>query len=268
MPFYYYERVQRNIAICRRYGLPGPEDCLLELGTGWVHWEAITLRLFFDFKAILYDVWDNRQLSALKSYVRQLVARFGRNGFLEGCDFDRARDVARKIEQATNFEHIYDMLGFRYVVDPTGLMEGLPPQTFRFIISAGVMEHIPAKTAPRFVANMAFVLKEGGIGVHSINIADHLYLYDRSANPKQYLSYSEVRWRLLFENEVQYVNLIQRCEWLEMFAAAHLHVLEESGAYSDLRNLRIHPRFNHLSRRDIDCTTLDLIVRKGAPAAT
>ena len=80
MPNYYFERVQRNVAWCLKYGPLGPNDVIVELGTGWVHWEALTLRLFFDFKAVLYDVWDNRQLSALKSFVRQLERRFGQPG--------------------------------------------------------------------------------------------------------------------------------------------------------------------------------------------
>src|SRR5215472_17040171 len=76
MPSYYFERVQRNVATCLKYGPPlQANDLLLELGTGWIHWEALTLRLFFDFQAVLYDVWDNRQLIALKSFLRQLEQR-------------------------------------------------------------------------------------------------------------------------------------------------------------------------------------------------
>jgi len=262
MPFYYYERVQRNVAVCQKYAPLQEHDLLLELGTGWVHWEALTLRLFFDFQAVLYDVWDNRQLDALKSYVGQLAERFGQNGFLDGCDFDRARFLVQKIERASSFDEIYEMLGFRYVVDPAGLMEKLPRGSFSHVISAGVMEHIPAKTAPCFVSNMASLLKPGGLGIHSINITDHLYLYDRSASPKQYLTYSELQWRLWCQNGVQYINRIQRSTWLEMFATAGFGLVEEGGAYANLRDLRVHPSYQGISREDIDCTTLDVVVKK------
>src|SRR5262249_11894510 len=152
----------------------GPNDLILELGTGWVHWEALTLRLFFDFQAVVYDVWDNRQLTALKSFVRQLEQRFGEEGFLEGCDFKRARLLIKQIENVNSFDELYALLGFRYVLDPTGLMESLPRHAFRLIISAGVMEHISAETAPQFVSNMASLLVKGGIGIHGINISDHI----------------------------------------------------------------------------------------------
>jgi hypothetical protein len=261
-PPYYFERVQRNIAVCQKYGPLKADDLLLELGTGWVHWEALTLRLFFDFQAVLYDVWDNRQLSALKSYLRQLNERFDQKEFLPGCDIDRARSLIRRIEAMDTFDDVYEMLGFRYVLDPSGLMQGLPRSTFRMAISAGVMEHIPAATAPQFVLNMASCLIEGGLGIHSINTADHLSAYDPSASPKQYLTYSERRWRLWYENQVQYINRIQRCDWLRMFAEVGFSLVEEGGSYADLQALRIHPRYRHLSRKDIECMNLLLVVVK------
>src|SRR5437763_221401 len=72
MPSYYIDRINRMLRISRRFGLPKAGTRLIELGTGWCHWEALTTRLFFDVQATLYDVWDNRQISALKYYLEQL----------------------------------------------------------------------------------------------------------------------------------------------------------------------------------------------------
>jgi hypothetical protein len=262
MPSYYFDRVQRNLDLVRKYGPLEADDCLLELGTGWVHWEALTLRLFFDFKAVLYDVWDNRQLSALKSFLRQLQTRFQTAGFLEGSDFDRARYLISKIEGVNSFDEIYRMLGFRYLVDPIGSMESLPHNAFRVVISAGVLEHIPAPTAPRVMAKMALVSQTGGLGIHSINTADHLSAYDRTVSPKQYLMFSDRRWKIWYENKVQYINRIQRSDWLRMFEKVGFCLLEEGGSHADLPDLRIHPSYKGLSRRDIECLNLLLAVRK------
>jgi hypothetical protein len=262
MPYYYYERAERNVLWCLKYRPLRADDLVLELGTGWVHWEALTLRLFFDFQAVLYDVWDNRQLDALKSFVHQLEERFGQSGFLEGCDFDRARHLVRKIECADSFDDLYRILGFRYVLDPSGLMETLPRETFCLAISAGVLEHIPASTAPQFVSNVASLLMKGGLGIHGINISDHLSMYDGSANPKQYLAYSERQWNMWYQNSVQYFNRIQRSEWLRMFGDAGFSILEERISRADLTGIRIHPRYQGLSREDLECTTQALVVRK------
>jgi hypothetical protein len=263
MPSVYFERANRNVATCLKYAPLHADDLVLEVGTGWVHWEALTLRLFFDFQAVLYDVWDNRQLSALKSFVGQLGERFGEKGFLDGCDFDRARSLIREIQRVHSFDDLYRMLGFRYVVDRGGLMESLPRNTFRVVISAGVMEHIPSATASQFVSNLAALSVKGGIGIHSINPADHLYYYDRSASPKQYMSYSEAQWKFWCENGVQYINRIQRSDWLRMFTEAGFSILEEGGSYANLADLRIHPVYQRLSRKDVDCTYLGLVVCSG-----
>jgi hypothetical protein len=262
MPSCYFERAERNIAWCLKYGLLRKDDLVVEIGTGWVHWEALTMRLFFDFQAVLYDVWDNRQLDALKSYVSQLEGRFGQKGFLEHCDLDHARSLIKKIQAVRSFDHLYEILGFRYVLDPTGLMECLPRDAFRLAISAGVMEHISATTAPQFVSSMASLLVKKGFGIHGINISDHLSLYDPSANPKQYLTYSEFQWRLWFENAVQYINRIQRSDWLQMFDDAGLSVVEEKCSYADLAGLQIDPRYLKLSRKDLSCTTMVLVAQK------
>jgi hypothetical protein len=262
MPSYYLERAERNVKWCLKYRPLRQDDLVLELGTGWVHWEALTLRLFFDFQAVLYDVWDNRQLTVLKRFARQLGQQFGQAGFLDGCDFDRARSLIKKIDEVETFDDLYGLLGFRYVLDPAGLMECLQRDTFQLAISAGVMEHIPAATAPQWVSNMASLLAPGGLGIHGINITDHLSMYDPSASPKQYLTYSESRWRFLYENRVQYINRIQRSQWLGMFARAGLSVVEERSSYADLTSLRVHARYQGLSREDVDCTTLALVVRK------
>lgn len=262
MPPYYFERAERNVRYCRKYLPLRKDDLILELGTGWMHWEALTLRLFFDFRAVLYDVWDNRQLSALKSYASQLQERFGQKGFLEGCNFDRARSLIREIQAASTFQDLYDLLGFEYVLDSSGLMANLPKSAFRLAISAGVMEHIPAATAPAFVTKMAALLARGGVGIHGINVSDHLALYDASANLKQYLVYPEWLWKFCYQNKVQYINRIQRSEWLRMFESAGFSLLEEGGSYTDTSSIRIHQRFRGLSQQDIDCTTLVLVVQK------
>src|SRR5262245_41296508 len=62
MPAYYAERVKRILRLLREHPLVKDGDRIIELGTGWLHWEALTLRLFYDIEAVLYDVWDNRQM--------------------------------------------------------------------------------------------------------------------------------------------------------------------------------------------------------------
>lgn len=262
MPFYYLKRVQRNVSLCHQHDLLKPDDRVLELGTGWVHWEALSLRLFFDFKATLYDVWDNRQWQAVKSYLRRLSNQLVEENLLPRFDVGSARNLIKRVCEMEFLEEMYDLLGFQYIVDPDGMMRSLPADSFGLILSAGVFEHIQRETADSYVKTMAKLLKKGGHCILSINMTDHLYHYDRAASPKQYLAYSDRTWRLLFENRLQYINRLQRPEWLSMFADGGLQLVEEDGACADLRELNLNAKYKRFPKRDLECTTLNVLLRK------
>ena len=83
----------------------------------------------------------------------------------------------------------------------------------------GVLEHVKRAALPTLIGETERVLKPGGWAVHSIDTADHLEHYDRSVSQKLYLTFSDETWIRLFENEVQYINRMQRGEWLELFNA-------------------------------------------------
>ena len=71
------DRVKRMLRLQKNYNIVHHGDRILELGTGWLHWEALTLRLFYDIEAVLFDVWDNRQLGGLKNYLATVAPSFG-----------------------------------------------------------------------------------------------------------------------------------------------------------------------------------------------
>jgi SAM-dependent methyltransferase len=261
MPSYYIDRINRMLRISRRFGLPKAGTRLIELGTGWCHWEALTTRLFFDVQATLYDVWDNRQISALKYYLEQLD---GSLGALEIDDAQRANahKMITEIKKVENYEQLYQLLGFEYVVDPEGKLSQIEKGSYDVAVSAGVLEHVYAKDAAEIAAGIAASLKPGGISIHSINIRDHLYLYDRTVSPKQYLQYSERVWNLCFQNDVQYINRIQRSEWLDLFNKSGLELLEEQVEKEDLSRVKVSTAYRKYEEEDLRCGGLKIVHRK------
>ena len=261
MPAYYPARINRMLRIARTYGAPKDGDRLIELGTGWLHWEAITTRLFFDVRCTLFDVWDNRQIDGLKNYLGQL------DGLIDQLDASqarraRARQLISKINAVRNYPELYDLLSFEYVLDQRGNLSKFRPESFDVAVSAGVLEHIYAKDAPAYVNGIAALLKPGGYSIHSINIRDHLYQYDRSVSRKQYLRYPPWIWGLCFENDVQYINRIQRPEWRGLFEEAGLAIVEEEVESEDLSGLRIAASYSHYAEADLRCGGLKLVHRK------
>ena len=267
MPGYYLERVARMLRLNKRYGMIKNGDRLLELGTGWLHWEALTCRLFFDIEAVLFDVWDNRQISGLKNYVAQLDGMIEKLD-LEAAQIDRAHRLIAEIQKTTGFDDLYALLGFRYIVDSSGRLAQLDENSFDVVVSAGVLEHINRGSSRGLIEDIVAVLKPGGYSCHGIHIADHLYEYDHGVSSKQYLRYSEETWKRWFENEVQYINRLQRSDWLDLFERSGLVLLEEEAATSDLSGMKVAEIYRHYAEKDLRCGNLKLLHRKPAAPIT
>jgi len=249
------------LRIANDYGVPKDGDRLIELGTGWLHWEAITTRLFFEVRGVLFDVWDNRQMNGLKSYLEKL------DNSLDKLDVDNtqrtfAHKLISQIREMNNYQDLYKLLDFHYIIDPKGSLNQLEKEAFDLAVSAAVLEHIYAKDAFDFVHGIATLLKPGGYSIQSISIIDHLYQYDKSVSPKQYLKYPHWLWRLCFENDVQYINRIQRSEWLELFRKAGLVLIEEEADVVDLSNLKVAKVYQNYEEKDLRCVSLKLVHRK------
>jgi len=261
MPQSYLRRVNRMLRLNRRYSILRGGERLLEIGTGWLHWEALTCRLFFDVQGVLYDVWDNRQMSGLKNYITQL------DGMLKNLDseepqLERAHRLIVEIQKAKEFRDLYRLLGFKYLVDPTGSLKQFEGASFNIVASAGVLEHIHANIASEFVDRIANILKPGGYSFHSINLQDHLFHYDRTVSVKQYLRYSERTWKRWFENDVQYINKIQRPDWLALFNKAGLDLVEEEVEIEDISGLKVAKAYQMYGKCDLRCCFLRLLHRK------
>jgi len=261
MPNFYLERVNRFLRLNREYGIVKDGDTLIELGTGWMHWEAVTTKLFFDVEAVLFDIWDNRQFAGLQNYIRQL------SNLLDKCDAeirqrDRARALTRSILGVKSFDELYDLLDFEYVVDESGKLDRFENASFDAVLSASVLEHVIIETLPEYVGAFYRILKPGGYSVHTIDLQDHLYYYDRSVSPKQYLAFSDSLWKRWFENGIQYFNRVQPSEWHELFGCAHLDLVEETRTRTELPGLTVDKKYAHLEEADVSCAVLYFVHRK------
>src|SRR6185503_18410128 len=152
--------------------------------------------------------------------------------------------------------------GFRYVVNSEGSLDMLPRGSFDLIVSAGVFEHVYREILPSFTESWSGLLRPGGFALHRINLADHLSLYDPSMSPKQYVAFSESVWKRFFQNDVQYINRLQKSEWVALFRNAGLEVVEERGDYADIGRLKLAERFSGMSMDDLRCIGLEAVVRK------
>lgn len=261
MPEYYVQRVKYMLKLINHNHIINDGDKIAELGTGWLHWDAFTLALFFNVEGALFDIWDNRQLSGLQNYISQLELRL--NGLdIENFRRKRAFQLITCIKKVKTYEELYDILGFIYIIDESGKLNKLNNSSYNVVLSSGVLEHIDLNILSEYVKNISDILKPGGYSVHSINIRDHLHDYDKKTSSKQYLKYSDKTWKHWFDNEVQYINRKQHSDWLSLFDKVGLKLIAEEIVNTDLNGLIISKDYKNYKIRDLNCAQLNIVHRK------
>ncbi len=248
--------------MCEKHHAIQPGDRLLEIGTGWVHWESMIIRLFYDVEITLFDVWDNRHFEAYKKYFGQLEEVIDTEITMAPLRRERIHELLQAIAKTSSFDEVYDLLGFRYVINPNGTLEQFEDESFNLIFSCNVFEHVNRSILPGFIQDFYRLLKPGGYSIHKIDPGDHLSYYDRRVSCKNYLRYSDGVWRRYFENDVQYFNRVQRPEWLDLFQKATLETVKEETIVADLGSLKVDKSYENLSRQDLQCVALTVVHRK------
>ena len=254
----YAQRGRLLLDLVQEYDAVQPEDQLLEVGTGWLHWYSIYLRLFYTTRITMLDIWDNRQFAALKASFLKLKS----SGLLPKNDF--ILQNLEKVISASNFDELYHNLGLTYVIEPQGSLQQFPYQSFDGIFSFHVMEHVPVVTTSQLVSDYYRILKPGGISIHQIGIDDHLSHYDRKESPKNYLRFSDQTWKTWFENDVQYINRLQVTDWLNLFQDQGFNLKKIIIETCNIQHLPIHPQYSRYSQEDLACTLLTIVHKKPA----
>jgi len=252
----YIRRGNLLLSLCEKYHVIKKDDKLLEIGTGWMHWHSLHLRLFHDVNITMMDVWDNRQLGALK-------ATFLR---LREISKDLAtQEYSRKINLIVNvdsFDELYAGLNLNYVIEPSGSLSQFPSNSFSLIFSFHVLEHVQREQTRELANSICRLLKPGGFSIHQIGTADHLSSYDKRESSMNYLRYSDTTWRIFFENEVQYFNRLLMTDWLEIFAREGFVLMEKIAGFTNIDSLRIHPKYRGYTKEDLSCTNLTIVHKK------
>lgn len=261
IPDKYRTRAQSLLANARRIGGIAKDARVLEIGAGWVAWDTLFLRLFYDFEPTLFDVWDNRKIAVLNHYYRTIEDDPFFRVFFATNPPDRALLEAYRC--AETFEDVYAAIGARLLIDDTGSLDRLASESYDLVISSDVLEHIVNRDVTPLVAAIYRVLKPGGKSSHQIVTWDHLAIYDPEVHGKNYLRYSDFAWKWLFENDVQYINRIQFSEWRDIFSGAGFIEIESwVAAKEDPPPFRIADRFRALSDDDVTSTVVHLLHEK------
>lgn len=258
----YIERADGNLRFAEKHGAIADGMRVLELGTGWVHWESLFTRLFYDVETVLFDVWDNRQFEGFHNYAAILRERLP--GLTSRSAAAREKAISRldRVLACASFDEVYRELGWRYIVEPDGSLAAVGDSTIDLVYSSDVMEHIPEQALEGLADDLRRILKPGAHVTQQIVVADHLTIYDRAVHPKKYLAFDEGQWRRWFVNDVQYMNRWQHSDFVRLYRDKGFRVVDQETVDSaDTSMLAIAPRWKSYDKSDLDACVTRLLVQ-------
>ena len=243
----YVKRGNLLVDLYRKFEDLKPTDRLLELGTGWMHWYAVYLRLAIACRITTLDVWDNRQFDGMKANLTRLPT---------------GNPLLSKLLETESFQEFYKQLDFNHVIVPNGLLDSFANDSLTSVFSMHVLEHVPRTSIEAVIGGMHRAMKAGHHTIHQIGIDDHLAHYDRSVSHKKYITFSNRTWKTFFENEVQYQNRLQPVDWHRLFEQAGFELVHEERELTSIDDLSVSEDFKHYSEKDLGCTILTLVLRR------
>lgn len=261
LPDRYIQRARLLVLEIVKYLDSGPSRCVLEVGTGWVHWESLILSLASDVQPTLVDIVDNRLFSVFQLYAAELEPQLTRIG-LPNERTASAKAILNIVRVASSFEEVYSELSWNYVLDASGTMRGLPEDSFDFVVSSDVLEHIDRNILQPFIDKMFKLMRPGGLMIHDIDLTDHLSYYDSRAPSKLYYRFSGATWDRWINSRVQYINRVQDPEWLSVFRQAGFDLVSHDVEYESHGVPKVHSSYSYLTQTELDTSRVRMAFRK------
>jgi SAM-dependent methyltransferase len=185
-----------------RFKQAGTGFKVLEIGPGDSLSTALAARLMGADQIWLVDSGPFAS-TALTTY-HQLAHHLGELGY-DTEPFARAQVIGQWLDQCQA----------SYLTEGVASLAGLPDASVDFCFSNAVLEHIPAAEFRRFLAEHKRILKPGGVGVHRVDLQDHL------GGRLDNLRFSERVWEsALFRRAGFYTNRIRFRTMQDIFTQA------------------------------------------------
>jgi SAM-dependent methyltransferase len=216
-------RAPRHLERFERHGGGrSPADAVVyEFGAGWDLTGPLVLWALGVEHQILVDVRRNARGGLVAHTVDRLDERHDA--------FERAlgRPLRRPGGPLRSLAELEPRFGIRYLAPVDARATGLPAASVDLVTSTNTLEHVLVDDLPPLLRECRRLLRPDGVMSVRIDMRDHFADSDPAVSPYNFLRFSETRWQLL-NSRLLHQNRLRRSDYLALFAAAGLDVVEEN----------------------------------------
>jgi SAM-dependent methyltransferase len=180
-------------------------------------------------------------------------------GFVRLIAYLRQQGLSMSIPETGSAADILNHCNGRYLTDGVHSLSTMAPSSVDFSYSNAVLEHIPKGDFAVLASELKRVLKPGGVGVHRVDLKDHL------GGGLNNLRFSEARWEgALFRDAGFYTNRLRFREMVAVFDRAGFEctlprVIRWSALPIARKDLAVP--FRDLTDEDLLVSGFDLVLR-------
>ena len=242
-----------------------------EFGAGW----DLGMGLFFraagvgrqtlvDLNRFVRPNLVHHALTRLRAFVASPPAGFDPTGL------DLARLPATFTVSDFEVDGALRELGIDYRAPADARRTGLPAGDVDCVTSSLTLEHVPLPEIRSIFAELARILRPGGLFVSKVDMSDHYSHSDKSVDSWHFLRFDERRWKLL-NADMLYQNRLRASAYLDAATEAGFELLEVDRRYPrgcdpETAPLPpVHPTYTaYKDRRDLLAHKLYFVARKPA----
>ncbi len=242
------------------------QQCL-ELGTGWYPIIPIGYFLRGAQRTLSVDIAPHMTSHTFLTCIREVLSR--EEAFIHALGnevqprFDRLKAIQTESTPHTPLLELCNRINLEIRVADARKLP-FPNDHFALITSNNTYEHIYPTVLSAIVPELWRTLKPGGLMSHFIDMSDHFAHMDPSITIYNFLQFSDRAWAWI-DNNIQPQNRWRLKDYMAMYEAVGIPYEAarlRPGNLTDLRSVKLHPRYQHYSPEELAISHGYLVSRK------
>ena len=255
----------------REQGLEIEGRSFLDVGTGWRPVLPLLLHLLGADRIVTVDInpWlTPRSLRATIEAVDSIADRFSADFAVPEAEVKESlkRLLALSDAHPDDLDVVLAAARIEYRCPADAGATQLPSDSFDYVITSNVLEHVPKGEIERIATESLRLLKPGGVAIHHVNPGDHFSL-DSRVTTANFLKFSPRSWRVI-SSGLAYHNRIRCVEYPRLLRACGYEIVYERTEVDDralaaLRRGEVtpHPAFAAFSQEELAGYLIDVFAR-------